>query len=133
MKHVPVIKDYVKPLGPYSHAVVANGFVFISGQTGLKPGGAPGEYAGPTVQDQTRQALRNIETILKDLGLTLADVVRATVYLANPADFKAMNEAYKESFPEEPPARSVARLGAEIPGLLVTIDAIAVYSPHAEE
>jgi len=133
MKHVPAIKDYVKPLGPYSHAVVANGFVFVSGQTGLKPGGAPGEYAGPTVQDQTRQALRNIETILKDLGLMLADVVRATVYLANPADFKSMNDAYREFFPEEPPARSVARLGAEIPGLLVTIDAIAVYAPHAEE
>ena len=133
MKHVPAIKDYVKPLGPYSHAVVANGFVFVSGQTGLKPGGAPGEYAGPTAQDQTRQALRNIETILKDLGLMLADVVRATVYLANPADFKSMNDAYREFFPEEPPARSVARLGAEIPGLLVTIDAIAVYAPHAEE
>ncbi|HLE45405.1 MAG TPA: RidA family protein [Thermoplasmata archaeon] len=133
MKHVPAIKDYVKPLGPYSHAVVANGFVFVSGQTGLKPGGAPGEYAGPTVQDQTRQALRNIETILKDLGLMLADVVRATVYLANPADFKSMNDAYREFFPEEPPARSVARLGAEVPGLLVTIDAIAVYAPHAEE
>lgn len=133
MKHVPAIKDCVKPLGPYSHAVVANGFVFVSGQTGLKPGGAPGEYAGPTVQDQTRQALRNIETILKDLGLMLADVVRTTVYLANPADFKSMNDAYREFFPEEPPARSVARLGAEVPGLLVTIDAIAVYAPHAEE
>ncbi len=133
MKHVPAIKDYVKPLGPYSHAVVANGFVFVSGQTGLKPGGTPGEYAGTTVQDQTRQAVRNVETILKDLGLTLADVVRATVYLANPSDFKSMNDAYKEFFPEEPPARSVARLGAEVPGLLVTIDAIAVYAPHAEE
>ncbi|HEY4705688.1 MAG TPA: RidA family protein [Thermoplasmata archaeon] len=133
MKHVPVIKDYVQPLGPYSHAVVANGFVFISGQAGLRPGGQPGEYAGPTVQDQTRQALRNIGTILKDLGLTPADVVRTTVYLANPADFKSMNEAYRDSFPEEPPARSVARLGAEVPGLLVTIDAIAVYAPHANE
>src|SRR3989304_3312431 len=152
MKPAPAIKDYGKPLGPYSHAVVANGFVFVSGQTGLKPGGAPGEYAGPTVQDQTRQALRNIETILKDLGLALADVVRATVYLANPADVKATNAAdrapgslptpadykamkggYKEFFPEDPPARPVARLGAEVPGLLVTIDAIAVYAPHAEE
>src|SRR3972149_4906973 len=133
MKHVPAIKDYVKPLGPYAPAVVANGFVFVSGQTGLKPGGAPGEYAGPTVQDQTRQALRNIETILKDLGLTPADVVRTTVYLANPADFKSMNAAYRDSFPEAPPALSVARLGAEVPGLLVTIDAIAVYAPHANE
>ena len=133
MKHVPVLKDYLKPLGPYSHAVVANGFVFISGQSGLKPGGHPSDFSGPRVQDQTRQALRNVETILKDLGGTLEDVVKVTVYLANPSDFRPMNEAYAEFFPSEPPARSVARLGAEITGLLVTIDAVAVYSPHPEE
>ena len=133
MKHIPALKNFVKPLGPYSHAVVANGFVFISGQSGMVPRTQPPAFAGPTVQDQTRQALRNIETILKDLGGTLEDVAKVTVYLANPADFAGMNEAYKESFPSEPPARSVARLGAEVPGLLVTIDAIAVYSPHPEE
>ncbi len=133
MKHIPVLKDYLKPLGPYSHAVVANGFVFISGQSGLKPGGHPSDFSGPRVQDQTRQALRNVETILKDLGATLEDVVKVTVYLANPSDFRPMNEAYAEFFPSEPPARSVARLGAEITGLLVTIDAVAAYSPHPEE
>jgi 2-iminobutanoate/2-iminopropanoate deaminase len=133
MKHVPVITDYVKPLGPYSHAVVANGFIFISAQTGLKPGGHPSDFSGPKVQDQTRQALRNVETIMKDLGGTLADVVKVTVYLANPSDFRPMNEAYAEFFPSEPPARSVARLGADVTGLLVTIEAIAVYSPHSEE
>jgi len=133
MKHVPALKDYLKPLGPYSHAVVANGFVFISGQTGLKPGGHPSDFSGPKVQDQTRQALRNVETILKDLGGTLDDVVKVTVYLANPSDFRPMNEAYAEFFPSEPPARSVARLGTDVTGLLVTIDAVAVYSPHPEE
>jgi len=132
MKHVPVIKDFVKPLGPYSHAVVANGFVFISGQTPLKPGGSPGEFAGPAIGDQVRQTVKNIETILNDLGGALEDVVKVTVYLANPADYKAMNEAYRELFPSEPPARSIARLGAEVPGLLVSLDAIAVYSPHPE-
>ncbi len=132
MKHVPVVKD-LKPLGPYSHAVVAGGFVFISAETPLKPGGQPGEFVGTTIGDQTRQALRNVESILKDLGLTLADVVKATVYLTNPTDYKGMNEAYKEVFPEEPPARSIARFGAKVPKLLVAIDAIAVYSPHAEE
>ncbi len=133
MKHIPALKDFVKPLGPYSHAVVANGFVFISGQTSLKPGGAPGEFVGTTIGDQVRQTVRNIETILKDLGASLEDIVKVTVYLANPADFKGLNEAYREFFPSEPPARSIARLGAEIPSLLVSIDAIAVYSPHPEE
>ena len=133
MKHVPALKNFVTPLGPYSHAVVANGFIFISAQTGLKPGGHPSDFSGPKVQDQTRQALRNVETILKDLGATLADVVKVTVYLANPTDFRPMNEAYAEFFPSEPPARSVARLGADVTGLLVTIEAIAVYSPHSEE
>jgi 2-iminobutanoate/2-iminopropanoate deaminase len=133
MKHIPVLKDYLKPLGPYSHAVVANGFVFISGQTGLKPGGHPSDFSGPKVQDQTRQALRNVETILKDLGGTLQDVVKVTVYLADPSDYRPMNEAYAEFFPSEPPARSVARLGTDVTGLLVTIDAVAVYSPHPEE
>lgn len=132
MKHVPAIKEF-KALGPYSHAVVANGFVFISAETPLKPGGQPGEFVGTTVGDQTRQALRNIGTILASVGLSLSDVVKTTVYLVNPADYKAMNEAYKESFPEEPPARSVARFGAEVPGLLVAIDAVALYSPHAEK
>lgn len=132
MKHIPDVKGFVKPLGPYSHAVVANGFVFVSAQTPLKPGGAAGEFAGTTIGDQTRQALRNVETILKDLGASLEDVVKVTVYLANPSDYKGMNEAYKESFPSEPPARSVARFGAEVPNLLVSIDAIAVYTPHPE-
>ncbi len=133
MKHVPVLKDYLKPLGPYSHAVVANGLIFISAQTGLKPGGHPSDFSGGRVQEQARQALRNLETILKDLGGTLQDIVKVTVFLANPSDFRPMNEAYAEFFPFEPPARSVARLGFEIPGLLVAVDAIAVYSPHPEE
>jgi len=133
LKHVPALKNFVTPLGPYSHAVVANGFIFISGQTGLKPGGHSSDFGGSKVQDQARQALRNIETILKDLGATLEDVVKVTVFLANPSDFRPMNEAYAEFFPSEPPARSVARLGTEVPGLLVAIDAIAVYSPRQDE
>ena len=58
----------------------------------------------------------------------MSDVVKVTVYLVNPSDYRSMNEAYKEFFPEEPPARSVARLGAEVPNLLVSVDAIAVHS-----
>lgn len=128
MKIVPTLRNAAQPLGPYSHAVVANGLVFISGQTPLKPGSEPGDWAGKTINDQTSQCIRNIETILKELGGTLKDVVKVTVYLVNPGDYRAMNEAYREFFPSEPPARSVARIGAEPPGLLISMDAIAVQS-----
>ncbi len=125
---VPNLQGFVRPLGPYSHAVLANGFVFISGQSGLKPGQQPSDLQGSTVTDQTKQCLRNVESVLKALGGSLHDVVKVTVFLANPADFKPMNEAYKDYFPEEPPARSISRLGADVPNLLVSIDAIAVHS-----
>ncbi len=132
MKHVPDLKGFAK-FGPYSPAVVANGFIFIAGQAPVKPGAAPGELAGTTIQEQTRQVLRNIEAILKELGSSLGDVVKTTVYLANPSDFKGMNDAYREFFPSDQPARSTARLGAEVPGILLSIDAIAIYSPKTEE
>ena len=130
MKKVLLLKNAPRPLGPYSHAVSANGFVFISGQIPLKPGGQPGEWTGNTIGEQTRQCITNIEAILKELGGTLKDVVKVTVYLVDPGDYRAMNDAYREFFPSEPPARSVARIGAEPPGLLVSIDAIAVHSSH---
>jgi len=133
MKSVPELPNHPKPLGPYSACVVAGNLVFISAQTPLKPGAQPGEWAAADVGGQTRQCLANIRSILEELGLTLEAVVRTTVYLADPHDFKAMNEAYKESFPVEPPARSPARLGTEPPGLKVAIDAIAVYEPRQEE
>ena len=133
MKSVPELPDHPRPVGPYSHCVVANGLVFISGQTPLAPGAKAGDWAAPDAAGQARQCLRNVESTLKELGLTMAAVVKTTVLLADPADFRAMNEAYKEFFPEEPPARSTARLGVDLPGLKVSIDAIAVYEPHEEE
>ena len=133
MKSVPSFPNRPKPLGPYSPCVVANGFVFISAQTPLKPGAAPGDWAAPDVKGQTRQCLENVRAILEDLGLSMSAVVKVTVYLADPQDFASMNEAYAESFAEEPPARSPAKLGTALPGLKVTIDAIAVYEPKEEE
>jgi len=133
MKSVPELRNHPKPLGPYSACVVAGDLVFISAQTPLKPGSKSDEWAAGDVGGQTRQCLANIRSILEELGLTMEAVARTTVYLADPRDFKAMNEAYKESFPEDPPARSPARLGTEMPGLKVAIDAIAVYEPHEEE
>ncbi|HLE54357.1 MAG TPA: RidA family protein [Thermoplasmata archaeon] len=133
MKSVPELPNHPKPLGPYSHCVVANGLVFISGQTPLAPDAKPGQWAAADVGGQTRQCLRNVESILKELGLSLRAVVKTTVFLADPVDFKGMNEAYSEFFAEEPPARSTARLGVELPGLRVSIEAIAVYEPREEE
>ena len=133
MKGIPELPNHPKPVGPYSHCVVANGLVFISGQAPLRPGAKSDEWAAADVGGQTRQCLRNIQSILEELDLGLRSVVRTTVLLSDPGDFAAMNEAYREFFPEEPPARSTVRLGLELPGLRVSIDAIAVYEPQTEE
>lgn len=132
MKSVPSPHGVPKPLGPYSPCVVANGFVFISGQTPAVPGAAPGTWAAADIAGQTRQCLRNVEAILGELGLGLDTVVKTTVFLRNPQDFAAMNDAYREFFPLEPPARSTSKLGAELPGLLLSIEAVAVYEPRKE-
>ena len=120
------VPGYPAPHSPYSHAVVANGFVFVSGQIPIKPGGGPTEIIGDTMQEQTRQALRNVETILKAAGSSLDRVVKITVLLARPDLYREMNEAYAEFFTGPKPARSMVRFGAEIPGVLVAIEAVAL-------
>jgi 2-iminobutanoate/2-iminopropanoate deaminase len=77
------------------------------------------------MQDQTRQAMRNVRAILEAAGSSLDQVVKVTVLVARPEMLKEMNEAYAEFFPSLKPARAIARLGVEIPGVLVSIDAIA--------
>jgi 2-iminobutanoate/2-iminopropanoate deaminase len=123
--HVDV-PGYPAARSPYSHAVVANGFVFVSGQIRLRPGGAPTEVVGDTMQEQTRQCLRNVETILESAGSSLDRLVKITVLLARPDLYREMNEAYAEFFTGAKPARSMVRFGADIPGVLVAIDAIAL-------
>jgi len=107
--------------------------VFISAQAPIVPGAKAGEWAAPDIAGQTKQSLKNISSILEELGLSMASVVKTTVFLTDPADFQAMNEAYKEFFPDEPPARSPAKLGIANPGLKVAIEAVAVYEPKQEE
>ena len=102
-----------------SQAVQAGPFVFTSGLVGIDP--ATGELAGPTIQEQTRQSLTNCRTVLAAAGASLDAVVEVGVLLTNPADFAGMNEEYTTWFPAEPPTRYVAKLGAELPGLLVSI------------
>src|SRR5579872_4914047 len=120
------VPGYPAPHSPYSHAVVANGFVFVSGQIPVKPGGAPTEIVGATMQEQTRQSLRNVETILKAAGSSLDRVVKVTVLLAHTDLYKEMNEAYAEFFPGAKPARAMARFGADIPGVMVAVEAVAL-------
>ena len=125
IRHVEV-PGYPAAHSPYAHAVVANGFVFVSGQIPVRPGGRPTEIAGETMQEQTRQALRNVETILMAAGSSLDRVVKVTVLLARPDLYQEMNEAYAEFFPDAKPARSMVRFGADIPGVLVAMEAVAL-------
>ena len=120
------VPSYPQPHSPYSHAVIANGFMFVSAQIPVRPGGGPNEIAGTTMQEQTRQCLRNVETILKVAGSSLDRVVKVTVLLARPELYQDMNVAYAEFFPGPKPARAMARFGADIPGVLVAIEATAV-------
>jgi enamine deaminase RidA (YjgF/YER057c/UK114 family) len=103
----------------YSQGVKAGPHVLVSGTAGIDP--ATGRLAGDTIQDQARQALANCEAILQAGGASLDDVTEVGVLLANPADFAGLNEEYARWFPSEPPTRYVARLGPELPGLLVSI------------
>jgi 2-iminobutanoate/2-iminopropanoate deaminase len=103
----------------YSQGVKAGQHVYVSGLVGVDV--STGNLAGSTIQEQTRQALTNCQTVLAAAGATLEDVVEVGVLLASPADFAGMNEEYARWFPDEPPARYAAKLGAEIPGVLVSI------------
>ena len=108
------------PTSPlFSQAVKAGPHVYVSGAAGLDP--RTGALAGETIQDQVRQALTNCQTILRAAGASLDDVVEVGVLLTNPADFAGLNEEYARWFPVDPPARYVAKLGVELPGLLVSI------------
>jgi reactive intermediate/imine deaminase len=103
----------------FSQGVKAGPYMFLSGIVGVDP--ETGSLAGETIQDQTRQAVSNCEMILRAGGAGLDDVVEVGVLLTSPADFDGLNEEYARWFPTDPPARYVAKLGAEPPGLLVSI------------
>lgn len=126
VRHIDSVPGYPAPHSPYSHAVVANGFVFVSGQIAVRPGGGSLEAVGTTMQEQTHQALNNVKTILEAAGSSLERVVKVTVLLARPDLVREMNEAYAEHFPGPKPARAIARLGVDVPGVLVSIEAIAL-------
>lgn len=110
-------------LGPYSAGVKAGGMVFLSGQLGLDP--KTGQLADGVVA-QAEQSLENIEALLAAAGSALDNVVKTTVFLADIADFAAVNEVYASKFPEPYPARSAVQVGALPAGALVEIEVIAM-------
>lgn len=112
-----------KPPATYSQAVRAAGLIFVSGTSPADP--VSGIFVGNSIQEQTRQCLRNIEAILEAAGSSLDKIVSATVVLADEDDFAGMNEEWLKWFPANPPARQGAKLPVRIPGLKISIAAVA--------
>jgi 2-iminobutanoate/2-iminopropanoate deaminase len=120
-----VVRTTDAPASPatYSQAVKAAGLVFVSGTGPFELG--TGKIKGETIQEQTRQCLTNISAILKAAGSSLEKVVSATVIMLEEQDFAGMNEEWVKWFPSDPPARQGAKLPVRIPGMKVSIAAIA--------
>ena len=129
MKTAHNVPDAPKAVGPYSHAQVVrlhggNRVVYTSGQVALNP--ATGTLEGTDVAAQTTQVFRNLAAVLAGAGLTLADVVKTTVYLVDMADFEAMNAEYAKHFPAAPPARTTIAVSALPRSARVEIEAVAI-------
>ena len=112
-------------IGPYSQAIQANGFVFVSGQIPIDP--ATGAFAGDDIVSQTHQCLKNVREILRQAGADMTNVVRADVYLKHISDFAAMNEVYAQYFEGACPARAAVQVAAIPRDALVEIEVIAAY------
>lgn len=123
-KKAVLTKSAPEPIGPYSQAIQANGFLFCSGQIPLDP--ATGQVPVTDIEGQTQRVLENLKAVLEAGGASLQSVVKTTIFLKNMSDFPKVNQVYASFFREVPPARStveVARLPRDV---LVEIEAIAV-------
>jgi 2-iminobutanoate/2-iminopropanoate deaminase len=112
-----------KPIGPYSQAIRANGFLYVSGQVALDP--KTGELAGADIKQQTQRTLENVKGILEAAGSNFQHVVKTTVFLKDMNDFAAMNEVYGKYFTLAPPARSTVQVARLPKDALVEIEVIA--------
>ncbi|MEM4151956.1 MAG: RidA family protein [Nitrososphaerota archaeon] len=112
-----------RPGGPYSQAIKAGGWIFVAGQVAIDP--STGKVVGGDIKAQTRRTLENIREILAAAGASLKDVVKVNVYLTRPEDFAAMNEVYRDFFPQGPPARTTVAVKIVDEAYLIEIDAIA--------
>jgi 2-iminobutanoate/2-iminopropanoate deaminase len=109
---------------PYSQAIRAGGFVFVSGQLALRPGDK--ELSGGSIEEQTEQVFANLAAILAEAGTGLARLVKTTVFLQDLDDFQGMNSVYAKQVGEQPPARSTVEVAKLPSGALVEIEAIAL-------
>ncbi|HLI31000.1 MAG TPA: Rid family detoxifying hydrolase [Terriglobia bacterium] len=121
MRKIVRTQNAPKPRGIYSQAIVADGFVFVSGQVPVNP--ATDELELGDIKSQVRRTLKNIELVLEAAGSSLRHVVRLGVFLADLNDFAAMNEVFQEFFRDNPPARTT--VGSQLPKVKVEIDCIA--------
>ena len=110
-------------IGPYSQAVRVGEWVFVSGQIPLHPG--TGDVVIGGIEEQTRQALDNLRSVLKAAGASLREVVKTTIYLVDLADFTSVNQIYASYFEVDPPARATMQVAALPKGVFVEVDAIA--------
>jgi 2-iminobutanoate/2-iminopropanoate deaminase len=124
MREVIATKDAPQAIGPYSQAIRANGFVFVSGQVAIDP--ATQRVISGDVAEQTDRVLKNLSAILTAAGSNLEKVVRSTVFLKNMGDFGAMNEVYARYFTSSPPARSTVEAARLPKDVQVEIDVIAL-------
>jgi 2-iminobutanoate/2-iminopropanoate deaminase len=124
MRDVIATDDAPKAIGPYSQAIKANGFIFVSGQIPIDP--ATQQLIEGDVAAQTERVLKNLSAILSAAGSSLQNVVKAGVFLKNMSDFASMNEVYGRYFTQAPPARSTVEVARLPKDVLVEIDVIAV-------
>lgn len=113
-----------KAVGPYSQAIEAGGFLFVSGQLPLHP--RSGEIVGNDIAAQTRQSIENIKAVLAAAGVPLSDVVKTTVFLQNMGDFARMNEVYQQFFGDSAPARSTIEVAKLPKNALIEIESVAL-------
>ena len=116
-----IVDDTARRVGPYSHAVIANGFVYVSGQGPAHPitNAVPDSFS-----EQVRQTLRNLQIILRDAGADFKDVVKVNAYLSDFSRFQEFNAIYQEFFDDQPPARTT--IGCQLLGIQIEIDCVAV-------
>jgi 2-iminobutanoate/2-iminopropanoate deaminase len=112
-----------KALGPYSHAVMAGGFLFTSGQVALNP--KTGELVGGGIEKQTEQVLSNLEAVLTAAGMTFSNVVKSTIFMTDLSDFDTVNSIYATRFSNAPPARSCVQVAALPIGADLEIELVA--------
>ncbi|MEO1289109.1 MAG: RidA family protein [Chloroflexota bacterium] len=113
-------------VGPYSQAIIANGFVYTAGQIPLIP--SEGKMIEGDIQIQTRQVLENLNAVLEAAGSSLSNVIKTTIFLDSMDDFAKVNEVYGEFFTDEPPARSTVEVARLPLGALVEIEAVAIVN-----